>query len=259
MPHMQRKRYAVVSCHVERPLDDACWSRFSALQARRPGGFRIAALMRPPDAEAGEDEERWLELARAAAEHGPFGLHTHFGSPDRARPEAPGPEHAERVRSQSEWLESKGLVPTLFCAGGWFMDEEVAEAVVDAGLVDCSATAFRPGYLKPGESRFDAAGPTRIVLPSGAQLLELPSTHSLGMAARAAFLPGLGARVVHVYFHDTDLLSARRRLAFGAALRMLGRRRRPIDLDELAEAAVEVAPEVPFDQVYEGRNAAPAQ
>ena len=27
-----RERYAVVSCHVERPLDDAVWARFSALQ-----------------------------------------------------------------------------------------------------------------------------------------------------------------------------------------------------------------------------------
>jgi hypothetical protein len=257
MPHMQRKRYAVVSCHVERPLDDECWSRFSSLQARQPGGFRVAALMRPPA--DGEDEQRWLERARAASEHGPFGLHTHFGSADRARPEAPGPEHAELVRRQAEWLEAKGLVPTLFCAGGWYMDETLAETVTDTGLADCSATAFRPGYLKPGEPRLDASVPTKVVLPSGARLLELPSTHSLGMAARAAFLPGLGARVVHVYFHDTDLLSARRRLALRAALRMLGRRRRPIDLDELAEAAVDVAPEVPFDQVFEGRNAAPAQ
>lgn len=259
MPHMQRKRYAVVSCHVERPLDDRCWSRFQALQARKPGGFRIAALVRPPDAEAGEDEQRWLERARAASQHGPFGLHTHFGPPDRARPAAPGTEHSERVRRQAGWLEAKGLVPTLFCAGGWYMDEELAEAVIDVGLVDCSATAFRPGYLTPGDPRLDAAVPTRIVMPSGARLLELPSTHSLGMAARAAFLPGLGSRVVHVYFHDTDLLSARRRVALEAALCLLGRRRRPIDLDELAEAAVAVAPEVPFDQVFAGRNAAPAQ
>src|SRR5207245_1465282 len=72
------KPYGVVSCHVERPLDDECWSRFVAVQARRPGGFRIAALMRPPDAGAGEDEERWLARARAAAERGPLGQHTHF-------------------------------------------------------------------------------------------------------------------------------------------------------------------------------------
>src|SRR4029077_18049290 len=80
MPHIPGKRYAVGSCHVERPLDDECWSRFSALQARRAGGFRLAALMRPPDVEAGEDEQRWLERARDAAGHGPLGQHTHFVS-----------------------------------------------------------------------------------------------------------------------------------------------------------------------------------
>ena len=50
-----RKRYAVVSCHVERPLEDGIWARFTALQERRPGGFPIAALMRPPDPAAGEE------------------------------------------------------------------------------------------------------------------------------------------------------------------------------------------------------------
>ena len=62
---------AVVSCHVERPLDDECWARFAALQEKAPGGFRIAALMRPPDADAGEDEERWLERAREACRSRP--------------------------------------------------------------------------------------------------------------------------------------------------------------------------------------------
>jgi len=40
------KRYAVVSCHVERPLDDRVWARFAALQNLRPGGFAIAAMER---------------------------------------------------------------------------------------------------------------------------------------------------------------------------------------------------------------------
>lgn len=253
------KRYAVVSCHVERPLDDRCWSRFSALQAQRPGGFRIAALLRPPDAGAGEDGERWLERARAAAALGPIGLHTHFVSADRARPAAAGPEHAERARQEGEWMEAKGLAPTLFCAGGWYMDEPLTEAVAALGLVDCSATAFRPGYLAAGEPRLHAQAPVSVVLPSGARLLELPSTHSLGMAARATVKPSLGPHVVHVYFHDTDLLSARRRSALVTALRVLGRRRRAIDLDELADAAAEVAPEAPFEEVFAGRNAPPAQ
>jgi hypothetical protein len=252
------KRVAVVSCHVERPLDDRCWSLFASLQAKRPGGFRIAALMRPPDAAAGEDEQRWLERARAAAERGPLGLHTHFVSADHARPAAPGPEHAARVRREAGWMEAKGLAPTLFCAGGWYMDGALAEAVADLGLVDCSATAFFPSYLAPGDPRLQLKAPARVELPSGTRLLELPSTHSLGMASGAA-LGRLGKSVVHVYFHDTDLLSRRRRTALATALRVLGRRRRAIDLDELTDAAAEVAPEVRFDEAFAGRNAPTSQ
>lgn len=259
MPHMRAKRYAVVSCHVERPLDDDCWLRFASFQARQPGGFRIAALMRPPDGASRENEERWLDRARRAAEQGPFGHHTHFVSAEHARPETPGPEHAERVRREAEWLEAKGLAPTLFCAGGWYMDEPLAEAVAELGYVDCSATAFSPRYLADDVPRLAAAAPIRLVLSSGTRLLELPSTHSLGMAARAVLRPSLGTRVIHVYFHDTDLLSARRRLALGAALRLLGRRRRPIDLDDLAQVAADVAPEVAFEQAFVSRNAEPGQ
>jgi hypothetical protein len=259
MPHIPGKRYAVASCHVERALDDACWSRFASLQARRPGGFRIAALMRPPDPAAGEDEERWLERARQAAGQGPFGQHTHFVSPGHARPATPGPEHAELVRREAEWLRSQGLAPTLFCAGGWYMDAALAETVAELGYADCSATAFRPGYLAEGAPRLAADAPARLVLPSGAHLLELPSTHSLGLAARAVLRPSLGDGAIHLYFHDTDLLSPGRRLALGATLRRLGRRRQPIDLDDLARATRDVAPETPFGVAFTGRNADPGQ
>ena len=242
------ERPAVVSCHVESPLDDECWRRFSALQERRPGGFRIAALMRPPAAEAGEDEGRWLERAREAAQHGPLGHHTHFVSPSHARPAAPGPEHAERVRREAGWVREQGLTPTLFCGGGWYMDADLAEAVAELGYDDCTATAFAPSYLAPDAPRLSLAEPARIVLPSGARLLELPSTHSLGAAARST-----GGDVVHVYFHDTDLLSARRRWAFEVVLRLLARRRRTTDLDELARLAAE-APETAFSDVFRGGN-----
>src|SRR5204863_97136 len=137
----------LVQMRDDRRVSARCGSRFSPLQGKRRGGFRIAALMRPPDAGAGEDEQRWLERAHAAAERGPLGLHTHFVSPDRARPAAPGPEHGARVRREAEWMETWGLAPTLFCAGGWYMDGPLAATVADLGLVDCSATAFRPGYL----------------------------------------------------------------------------------------------------------------
>src|SRR5919205_1817752 len=109
------KRYAVVSCHVERPLDDRVWTRFEALAAARPAGFRIAALMRPPDAGAGEDEARWLERAGRAAELGPLGHHTHWGGPAQARPLS-GARHVPGtdVRREGTWLRGAGLTPTLF-------------------------------------------------------------------------------------------------------------------------------------------------
>jgi hypothetical protein len=233
------KRYAVVSCHVERPLDDRVWTRFEALAAARPAGFRIAALMRPPDAEAGEDERLWLERARRAAELGPLGHHTHWGGPGQARPE-PGARHvpgtgtgpAERVRREGTWLREAGLEATLFCGGGWYSDEDVAEAVAELGYADCTPTSFRPPYLADGAPRLHLDGPACLELPSGRRLLALPSTHSIGMLLRA--LPRrLDEPLVHVYFHDTDLLDRRRALALHIGLRVLARRRTPTDLDSV--------------------------
>ena len=241
MPHISATRYAVASCHVERPLDDRAWAGFSRLQAARPGGFRIAALMRPPDPSAGEDASRWLERARAAATRGPLGHHTHWTSPTHARPT--GGDPGERVRQEGEWLREQGLHPTLFCGGGWYMDESVASAVAALGYADCTATSFRPSYLEAGAPRLALGAPGRLALGDGRELLELPTTHSLGMAARAAV--GLRApteSVVHVYFHDTDLLDRRRALALRLALELLGRRRTVIDLDGLARLSREAAP-----------------
>ena len=234
MPHtgdiLPGGRYAVVSCHVERPLDDRVWPLFSALQERQPAGFRIAALMRPPDAAAGEDERFWLERAREASARAPFGLHTHWTAPDHARPTAGDP--AERVRREGEWLAERGLDPTLFCGGGWYMDAEVATAVADLGYADCTGTSFRPSYLPEGAPRLHAREPVWIELDGGRRFLELPTTHSIGMLARGLLAPFPGS-VVHAYFHDTDLLQPARRLALVAALRFLALKRWVTDLGEL--------------------------
>ena len=236
MPHTDGKRYAVVSCHVERPLDDDCWRRFSRFQARRPGGFAIAALLRPPDAEAGEDA-RTMARARAGgcAGRGPLGHHTHFVGPARARPAGGGVEHAERVRREALWMREQGLEPRLFCGGGWYIDEGVVAVLAELGYADCTGTAFVPSYLGEDAPRLSAESPTWLSLPDGQRLLELPSTHSLGMAARAA--AGSLPSYVHVYFHDTDLLSAKRRAALRWALAVLGRRCEVTDLETLREAS----------------------
>jgi len=234
---MRTLRTAVVSCHVERPLDDRVWTAFSRLQVRRPGGFEIAALMRPPDAASGENELLWLARARHAAGRGPLGHHTHWGGASQARPV--GGDPAERVRAETAWLRERGLTPRLFCGGGWYMDEAVASALAELGYADCTATAFRPRYLPPAAPRLSLTEPARLRL-NGSTLLELPATHSLGMAIRSALGPL--PDYVHVYFHDTDLLRAGRRRALVAALSVLGRRCRPARLDGLsAEAEVELA------------------
>ena len=226
--HILHGRYAVVSCHVERPLDDDVWRRFSALQERRPGGFAIAALMRPPA--EGENEERWLERAREARGRAPFGLHTHWTAPDHARPTAGDP--AALVREQGRWLDSMGLRPTFFCGGGWYIDEGVAGMVADLGYADCTATAFRPGYLEPGAPHLQLEEPAWLELADGRRLLEVPTTHSIGMLARGVLGP-FGRQIVHAYFHDTDLLDRRRAAALRFGLRFLGLKRTAKDLDEL--------------------------
>jgi hypothetical protein len=192
---------AIVSCHLEQPLQDESWRRFDALQQRCPGGFDVIALMRPPDPEHGEDEAVWLERARQAAARAPFGLHTHWTSPTHARPS--GGDPAARVRAEVAWMREHGLEPRFFCGGGWYTDAAVRAAVSELGLLDCTV---RGGVPVPGV---------------------LPTTHSLGALARAAL--GRLPAYVHAYFHDYDLLDPLRRAALAYGLAALGRRRQPAD------------------------------
>ena len=221
----------MVSCHVERPLDDPVWAAFAALQERRPGGLAIAALLRPPDRDAGEtDEELWLSRAQDAAARGPLGHHTHFTSPTHARPTG-GPT-GERVRNEGAWLREHGLTPTLFCGGGWYADHSVALACAELGYADCTPRATRPSYLEDDAAWVELDAPARIDLGERT-LSAVPTTHGAGDLARALARPGLPARV-HAYFHDTDLVDRRRRALIAAGLMLLGRRRPPFDLDVVA-------------------------
>jgi hypothetical protein len=240
------ERYAVVSCHVERPLDDVVWERFRALQDARPGGFPIAALMRPADAAFGEDEGIWAERAREVAAKVPLGHHTHWTAPDHARPT--NGETGARVLADGRRLRELGLAPTLFCGGGWYTDLEVAEACAELGYVDCTLRAERPPYLVEDAPWATASAPTEVELPSGGILRAIPTTHSLGDLARAALRRRLPA-LVHVYFHDTDLLVRRRRALLHVTLRLLARRAQVTDLDTLSTHAFGAASRVRWDDV----------
>ena len=232
MPATSPERYVVVSCHVERLLDDRVWAAYSELLRRRPGGFAIASLVRPPDPAAAENEAVWLERARTLVDSGsPFGHHTHWTSPTHARPT--GGDPGERVAREGEWLRSRGLAPTLFCGGGWYTDLGVAEACAELGYADCTPRATRPAYLEPDAPWAELAAPAVVELPSGRELLALPTTHSAGDALRAALRPSL-PRQLHVYFHDTDLVAPRRRRLVYLTLRLLGLRGSRLDLGALA-------------------------
>jgi hypothetical protein len=233
--------YAVVSCHVERPLDDTVWSRYVALIASRPSRFAIASLMRPPT--DGEDRERFVERAREAAAHGPLGHHTHWTSPTHARPTADGA--GERVAAEGRWLRERGLAPRFFCGGGWYADAEVIAAVAALGYADCTATSWRPAYLAAGAPRLALDQPAWIRLRDGRRVLELPTTHSLGAAAKSLVRPL--PRVVHVHFHDFELLDWRRAAALRGTLAALARRRTPSDL-----GALETEREVAWEDVCAG-------
>jgi hypothetical protein len=235
-----RKRYAVVSCHVERPLDDDVWVRFSALQARKPGGFTIAALMRPADASFGEDETVWLERAREAAGRAELGHHTHWTAPDHARPTADGA--GARVLSEGTRLRKLGLEPSIFCGGGWYTDREVAEACAELGYVDCTPRAGRPSYLPRSAPWAFLQAPARIRLPSGRALAAIPTTHSVGDLTRALARRSL-PEIVHLYFHDTDLLDRPRRILLSVLLPLLAQVAEPTDFLALAGEVSETAPE----------------
>jgi hypothetical protein len=191
--------------------------------------------MRPPqDGETGP----WAERALSAASHGPFGHHTHWTSPTHARPT--GGDPAARVREEGAWIREHGLEPRFYCGGGWYFDREVAAAVADLGYTDCTATSWRPAYLPEGAARVGLPQPGWLELPDGRRLRELPTTHSLGSVLKARSLP----RVVHVHFHDYELLDRRRAAAIRLALALLARRRTPSDLAALAVTVADDAPTI---------------
>ena len=195
-------RSAVVSCHAERLLDDAVWARFERLLERRPGGFTVAPLVRPPDEQAGEDEGVWAARARRAGELGPLGHHTHFGGVTQARPIAAGA--ADRVRREADAFRRAGLEPTLFCGGGWYMDDEVAAAVAEPRLrrrqrdrvpapvprAGCAARLRAGADLAPARRRRPPARAARDALRRNAAAR--PPPQAAASSRRPRPLPRLG-------------------------------------------------------------------
>jgi len=101
-------------------------------------------------------------------------------------------------------MRGHGVEPRWFCGGGWYTDDAVRATVAELGMIDCTP---RDGLPRDGA---------------------LPTTHSLGQLARVVLTPALPP-YVHAYFHDHDLLDARRRTVLRISLRVLGMRRSALD------------------------------
>ena len=175
--------------------------------------------------------------AREAAARAPLVI-THIGAAatERVRSMA---SLEDRIRREGAWLRTVGLEPSVFCGGGWYIDEQVATAAAELGYVDCTATAF-PTEVPGG--RAVPTDPERPLLGSNCE----PAADSWSFRRRTHWGCSYGIclvrrsfdePVVHLYFHDTDLLDRRRALALKASLAFLARRRIPTDLDRLAVEA----------------------
>ena len=184
-----------------------------------PGGFTIAALMRP--ARPGRERDA---LARTRA--------------DRRRARAPRPPHAlgrrdpgtaDRRRSGRARPPRGGVAPrprpradASSAAAAGTRTRPSRPRSPSSGYADCTATAFRPAYL--AGARGGSARGARLAALSARR-----GCSSCRRRTRSAWRharPSAGARpaYVHVYFHDTDLLDARRAARRSRrALTVLGR------------------------------------
>jgi hypothetical protein len=159
------------------------------------------------------------------------------------------------VQREAAWIQAHGLRPTLFCGGGWYTDRSVALACAELGYVDCTPRVRRPSYLADGAAWAELAAPACVDV-DGKRLGAVPTTHGVGDVVRAILRRGLPARV-HAYFHDTDLVSGRRRAIVVAGLELLGHLRPAADLDVLGPTVRDHGPPLRWEDVARGEAAVP--
>ena len=242
-----RERYAVVSCHVERPLDDAVWALFSALQRRRPGGFRDRGSH-----SSGRRRVRGgrVRLARAGRARP---LQTGRSDTTRTgrRPTTLGPRAVRPVSASSPRARgsvSSGSRRGCSAEAAGMPTSRSRRRVRSSGTSTARHAPARPPYLPPGErwASLTALRSSSCRRDGRWARFRRRTRSATSLApSRRRVLPDL----VHVYFHDTDLLDRRRRALLGLLLRLLARRARVSDLDALAARTLPAAPHVVWDDV----------
>ena len=226
------------------------WARFGALQA---AARRLRHRSAAPAAGSarGEDDER---LARARAAGGRArarSVTTRTGPPPtHARPT--GGDPGARVLRRGPPAARARARAALFCGGGWYTDPAGRRGVRRARLRRLHGDRLPPGYLAAGAPRLALAGARAGSCPSGRRLLELPSTHSLGMLAARADAAGLAlpsSTSTSTTPTSSTRAAGRARLV---AARLLGRRRRRSTSTRSPPRPRESAPECRCEQVAAG-------
>jgi hypothetical protein len=200
----------VVSCHVERPLDDETWARFTRFQSSEPGGFRIAALMRPPAPEAEKREDLWLDRVAVARVQAPVGHHTHFGGVAQARPRdfrrGRGPAAPRSRVAQGQGRGAPVLVRRRLVS-------DAGDRARPHRLRLCGLHSDRLPPRVPANRRAPRPNRGAVLAPAPgwtptARAPDDPLARDGGQTGADA-LP-ITSLPVHVYFHDWDLMDVRR-------------------------------------------------
>ena len=193
---------AVVSCHVESPLDDRVWHAFESLLQRRPGGFVVTPLLRPPHVPPARTKSCGSS-GRVARRRWRRSGTTRTGAARHRRARRATVDAAAMVREEAAWFREHGLEPRFFCGGGWYLDrrsrrdarvlrvrrlhrDDVPAAVPGRRIAAAAAARTEPveapeRRIAARASRDPLAGHARARAPSSAR-------------ARPSALPRLGAR-----------------------------------------------------------------
>ena len=232
MPHTTGKRYAVVSCHVERPLDDE----------------RVGALLGAPGAPAGRVRDRGADAAgRRRGRRGRGALGRAGAGSRRARP-ARAPHALDRARSRAA---RRATEPARACS------RREGGCASSASRRRCSAAAAgtrtrRSPRPAPSSATSTARRARRAAVPrrrgalgiargAGARSAfaervcsAIPTTHSLGDLARALARPRSLPRCRPRVLPRHRPVTGGDRSLLAVLLPLLSRLATPTDLDALA-------------------------
>ena len=203
-----RERYAVVSCHVERPLDDAVWARFSrssgdgraASRSPRSCGppIRPSARTRRPGS---SERARQRRSARSGT--------TRTGRPRTTRDRRGGRDDG-RARSRRGRTNARARSRADALLRRWLVHGRRASP----RRAPSSATSTaRPALQPTSVSAPRASGGRRSTRRPSWSCRRAASFARSRRRTRSAILrarsdAAICLELVHVYFHDTDLLDA---------------------------------------------------